>query len=142
MSEREYRLSDDGHVLALREPSCASCAALRALLAEREKERDAAVMNEEMGEEIASELFALCCAVVDGKPDASDARDRLLEHINHVRECRKGSCATELGRTERARADAAEARGAALEGERDNWKHHAEQRLIALREVEQELALA
>src|SRR5271169_6669730 len=38
MSEREYRLSDDGHVLALREPSCASCAALRALLAEREKE--------------------------------------------------------------------------------------------------------
>src|SRR5271169_4398365 len=122
MSEREYRLSDDGHVLALREPSCASCAALRALLAEREKEIErlkgehwAAVMNEEAGEEIASELFALCCAVVDGKPDATDARNKLLEHIKHVQECRQGSCATELGGTQTVRADAAEARVAALE---------------------------
>jgi len=38
VSDREYRLSDDGHVLALRESGCASCATLRALLAEREKE--------------------------------------------------------------------------------------------------------
>jgi hypothetical protein len=29
-----------------------------------------------------------------------------------------------------------------LRAEVSNWKHHAEQRLIALREVEQELALA
>jgi len=70
-------------------------------------ERNCATMDEEASEEISAELFTLCCAVLAGHPDAVAARDELRTHIEHVQSCRRGSCATELGETQKARADAA-----------------------------------
>lgn len=92
---------------------------VRELEAERDRVQDeawTAEMNIDGYEQCAAELFGLCCLVLDGSPEAADARKRLQEHVEHVRSCRKGSCATELGDTQRARANAAEQRVKTLEG--------------------------
>jgi len=120
---------------------------LHAALAAKEEEcerlrgeRDVATINEETGEEISAELFDLCCAVVDGSPNAAAALGSLREHIEHVKSCRMGSCATELGETQKARADR-------VERERDeerNLKKLATERadtaIAAFNEVKAELA--
>lgn len=61
-------------------------------------------------EECSSDLFGLCCDVLDNTEKAAASRARIEEHIKHVRECRKGSCDIELnGSRQRQRAEKAEA---------------------------------
>jgi hypothetical protein len=65
-------------------------------LEERENRIWAMEINEEESDEICAELFDLCCKILDGAPDANDLRKQLGDHVKHVRECRKGSCAVAL----------------------------------------------
>lgn len=97
MVEREIRkVSGVGDTLGLFvRPQDAVEVALR-LLSEQQETVNALEITQDESDECAAELFGLVCAVVDGKPEAADARDRLQKHIEHVRACRKGSCDTEL----------------------------------------------
>lgn len=78
---------------------CENCAKAEAEVERLARELHDATINADEGDEIAAELFELCCAVVDGKPDAAAARDSLQKHIEHVQSCRLGACNTELGHT-------------------------------------------
>jgi len=54
-------------------------------------------INAEETDEISAQIFDLCCAILDGRPEAAKARESIRQSVEHIRSCRKGSCAINLG---------------------------------------------
>lgn len=106
----EQLAAKDAEIEALKSktPHTSCWAEIETLKARAEKaEREAhdALINLDESEECSAELFELCCDVLDGKPNAEKARNDLREHVEHVRKCRRGSCAVAIRGSQKARAD-------------------------------------
>lgn len=109
-SLRSQLAAKDAEIEALKSKtphtSCwAEIETLKARADKAEREAHDALINLDESEECSAELFELCCDVLDGKPNAEKARNDLREHVEHVRKCRRGSCAVAIRGSQKARAD-------------------------------------